>query len=231
MGSLYIVSTPIGNLNDITKRAEEIIKQVDFVVCEDTRKTGNLIHLLFKGDVKKEFVSYFEHNEEQKIPEIIERLEAGMNIALISDSGTPLISDPGYKLVRECILRGIKVIPIPGPSSVLAALTISGLPTDKFMFLGFLPKADGKKKTLLSNLKKSLEHISFTVVIFESPHKLVKTLGLVNEVFGDINIVICREITKIHEEVKRGKISELLEKLTNKKIKGEVVLLFNLKIK
>jgi 16S rRNA (cytidine1402-2'-O)-methyltransferase len=230
MGNLYIVATPIGNLQDITLRAIETLKSADFIVCEDTRRTGNLINLLIgKENLNAKYISYFEHNEEQKIPEIINLLSQDKNIALVSDSGTPLISDPGYKLVRECINNDINVISIPGPSSLISGLIASGLPTDKFTFLGFLPKSSGKRMKLLSFSKEALEKVQTTIIIFESPFRLLKTLSEIKSVFGEISIVVCRELTKMHEEVRRGKPSELIEYYEKKGVKGEIVLLFNTK--
>jgi 16S rRNA (cytidine1402-2'-O)-methyltransferase len=230
MGNLYIVATPIGNLQDITLRALEVLKSVDLIVCEDTRKTGNLVNLLIgKENINAKYVSYFEHNEEQKIPEIINLLTQGKNIALVSDSGTPLISDPGYKLVRECISSDINVISIPGPSSLVSGLIASGLPTDKFTFLGFLPKSSGKRLKLLNLTKEALEKVQTTIIIFESPFRLLKTLNEIESVFGSISIVVCRELTKMHEEIRRGTPSELFEYYEKKGVKGEIVLLFNTK--
>jgi 16S rRNA (cytidine1402-2'-O)-methyltransferase len=232
MSNLYIVSTPIGNLQDITLRALEILKSVDYVVCEDTRKTGNLINLLIgKENTNAKYISYFEHNEERKIPEILYLLDQGCNIALVSDSGTPLISDPGFKLVRECAMRGVNVISVPGPSSVISSIVVSGLPTDKFLYLGFLPKGKGKREKILVNLKDSLEKIPSTVIILESPHRVLETLNEIDTIFGDIFVVICRELTKIHEEVARGKISETKDYFQKSALKGEIVVLFNTNVK
>ena len=223
MGKLFIVSTPIGNLEDITLRALNTLKTVDLILAEDTRHTTNLL----KGfGIEKPQLSYFEFNEAKRIPHIITRLKAGENIALVSDAGTPLISDPGFKLVREVIRENIVVDSIPGPSAVLTALTVSGLPTDKFLFLGYLPKSQGKATKTLENLKKILAIQKMSIILFESPHRLIRTLERVKDVFGEIEITICRELTKIHQEVRRERISEAVRHFTDTKPKGEVTLLF-----
>ena len=254
MGILYIVATPIGNLQDITIRAIKILKSVDAIACEDTRKTGILLKYINTrhsgesrskrrlqnpsfGDsgraslarmtnLQPRLISYYEQNELQRIPEIINALKNGLNIALVSDAGTPTISDPGFKLVRECIREGIKVESIPGPSSLISALVSSGLPTDKFLFLGFLPKKPGHRKALFDNLTKM--PIKTTIIFFEGPHHLVRTLEEMKQVFGDIDIVISRELTKIHEEILRTKISESIVHFSKVAPKGEFVILFNL---
>lgn len=238
MGTLYIVATPIGNLKDITIRAIEVLHTVPIIACEDTRKTGFLLKsteplyhkLVYDTQESKEFknrprlISFYEENEQFRIPEIINILKDGLDVALVSDAGTPLVSDPGFKLVRTCYEEGIKVISVPGASSVLAALTSSGLPTDKFLFLGFLPKKEGHRKKLLETVAKG--ELKKTVVVFEAPHRVVKMLGELKEVCGDIEIVLCRELTKLHEEVRKEKISESLEHFSKVSPKGEFVLLF-----
>jgi 16S rRNA (cytidine1402-2'-O)-methyltransferase len=229
MGILYIVSTPIGNLQDITLRAINIIKQTEYIACEDTRKTGFLIKSLSEkfGSFGDKFLfSVYEENEVKRIPEVLSLLENGKNVALLSDAGTPLISDPGFKLVRECITKGVKVESIPGPSSVISALVVSGLPSDKFTFVGFLPKKPGHRSSFLKKLKESLELVKSTVIMFESPFRLVKTLGELRQVFGDREVVVVRELTKIHEEVKRGKISDSEAYFQKTNPKGEIVILF-----
>ena len=230
-GSLFIVATPIGNLKDITIRAVETLESVDFIACEDTRKATILINYFFKGkerQMQDKLFSYYEQVEIQKIPQVINLLKNNKNVALISDAGTPAISDPGFKLIRECLKNGINVVSIPGPSSILPALTSSGLPTDKFMFLGFLPQKPGHRIKFLQNIKESLTFINSTVIIFESPYKFHRSLSDIKEVFGDIEIVVAREITKIHENIKKDTISNILE-FYKKGIKGEIVILFNLK--
>lgn len=221
MGTLYLVSTPIGNLEDITLRAKRVLSEVDIIACEDTRKTGLLLqHLEIP---KKEMLSYYEENEFKRIPQIILFLKEGKNVALVSNAGTPTISDPGFKLVRESIKEGIKVISIPGASTVLAALVSSGLPTDKFLFLGYLPKKQGKRKKILSSLPSKT-----TIIFFESPYRLLKSLKEINELFGDIEIVLCRELTKVHEEIRREKVSQSIGHFEKVKPKGEFTLLFNI---
>ena len=236
-GILYIIATPIGNLQDISFRAIKILYSVEIIVCEDTRHTGLLLkyirdnNLSSQKDFKPALLSYYEQNELKRIPQILNVLKNGVNVALVSDAGTPTISDPGFKLVRECILLGIKVESIPGPSSVISALVVSGLPTDKFLFLGYLPKKQGKRKNLFSELFqcfKTFRQIHPTVIFFESPHRLLETLEDLKEVFGDIGIVICRELTKIHEEIRREKISESIKHFTKTSAKGEFVVLFKL---
>jgi 16S rRNA (cytidine1402-2'-O)-methyltransferase len=219
---LYLVSTPIGNLKDITLRAIEILSSVEVLACEDTRKTGLLLEKLGIKN-KPQLLSYYEENEQGRIPQIINFLKEGKSVALVSNAGTPTISDPGYKLVRECINQGIWVESIPGPSSVLTALIVSGLPTDKFLFLGFLPKKEGKRKTILESLPKKT-----TIIFFESPFRLVKTLKELKEFLGDINVVICRELTKVFEEVRREEIQDSINHFLKVKPKGEIVILFNL---
>lgn len=219
---LYLVATPIGNLKDITQKAIEVLSSVEIIACEDTRKTGLLLQKL---EIKNKpyLLSYYEESEQGRIPQIINFLKENKNVALVSNAGTPTISDPGFKLVRECIAQDILVESIPGPSSVLAALTSSGLPTDKFMFLGFLPKKEGKRKIILESLPKKT-----TIIFFESPFRLLKTLNSLRETFGDIDMVICRELTKIFEEIRREKVSQLTLHFEKHKPKGEFILLFNL---
>jgi 16S rRNA (cytidine1402-2'-O)-methyltransferase len=229
MGILYIVSTPIGNLQDITLRAINIIKQTEYIACEDTRKTGFLIKSLSEkfGSFGEKFLfSVYEENEIKRIPEVLNVLQNGKNVVLVSDAGTPLVSDPGFKLVRECIAKGVKVESIPGPSSVISALVVSGLPSDKFTFIGFLPKKLGHRLTLLQNLRRSLELVKSTVILFESPFRLVKTLEELQKVVGDREVVVVRELTKIHEEVKRGTASELESHFQKTSPKGEIIILF-----
>lgn len=221
-GVLYIVATPIGNLKDITLRAIEILRRADYVLCEDTRVTGKLLH---EYEIDSRIVPFNEFNEEKRIIPIIADLTDGNNIALVSDAGTPLVSDPGFKLVRESVARGIKVESIPGPSAAISALVVSGLPTDKFLFVGYLPKKEGKRGELLGNVKKSLELVKSTVIIYESPYRLIKSLRAICDIFGDIDIVICRELTKMHEEVRREKVSELIEYFSKISPKGEFVVL------
>src|SRR3990167_8878463 len=205
MGKLFIVATPIGNLGDITLRAIEVIKSVDYVLCEDTRVGAKLLNHF---GISKKMVSFNDFNENQKMSDVISDLTSGKSIALVSDAGTPLISDPGYKLVRAAISNDIHVESIPGPSALIAALTISGLPPDKFTFLGYLPKQETKKLKILKAVKKNQENLKSTTIIFESPFRVLKTLMSIKEVFGDIDVVICRELTKLYEETRREKVSK-----------------------
>ncbi len=222
MSTLYIVSTPIGNLGDITYRAVEVLKSVDLIACEDTRVSSKL---LVKYQIDKPLVAVNDFNESSKIVQVLSILREGKNVALISDAGTPLISDPGYKIVREAIGSGFKVESIPGPSAALAALTVSGLPSDKFTFCGYLPKKDGKRKSVLESVKKNVETVKSTSIFYESPYRIVKTLEDIKNVFGDVDIVICRELTKLHEEVRREKISQSIEHFSRTLPKGEFVIL------
>jgi len=227
MGILYIVATPIGNLQDITQRAIKTLQSVDVIACEDTRKTGILLSQVIPIESPKpRLISYYEQNELQRIPEIIAALKDGLNIALVSDAGTPTISDPGFKLVREAIKEGIKVESIPGPSSVITALTVSGLPTDKFLFVGYPPRKPGHREKMFQDLKKL--SVKTTIILFEAPHKILRTLEELKNVFGDIDIVLCRELTKIHEEIRREKLSSAIDHFSKIVPKGEFVVVFNL---
>lgn len=214
MGTLYIVATPIGNLDDITYRAVKTLSSVDLILCEDTRHTGLLLQKL---NIGTSMLPYYEEIEDKRIPEVIEFLSQGKNIGLVSDAGTPLISDPGFRLVRECIKRGIKVESIPGPSALLVALTSSGFPSDKFTFYGYPPEKLQARITLFKSLKG-------TCIFYCAPHKLLQTLTNLQEVIGDSDIVIARELTKLHEEIWRGSIAQALGYFVAPK--GEFVLLF-----
>jgi 16S rRNA (cytidine1402-2'-O)-methyltransferase len=225
MAKLYLVSTPIGNLGDITLRAIEVLSAVEIIACEDTRKTGLLLQRL-KIVHKPQLLSYYEENEQGRIPQIINFLKEGKNVALVSNAGTPTVSDPGYKLVRECLIQGILVEAIPGASAVLTALIVSGLPTDKFLFLGFLPKKEGKRKKILESIP-----LKTTIIFFESPFRLLKSLKELKEIFGDMEIVICRELTKIYEEVRKEKINQSISYFEKTKPKGEFTLCFNIPLR
>lgn len=221
---LYIIPTPIGNLKDITLRAIEILQSADAVVCEDTRRTSKLLN---HYKIQKPLLVLNDFNESKTFPQIIEKLKSGQNLALVSDAGTPLISDPGYKLVRECLAQNIPVDSLPGPSSVITALTLSGLPPDKFLFLGYPPEKPRQRIKLFENLCFNLEGCStkYTIVMFVSPYKLLRTLEDMKAVFGDIEVVLAHELTKIHQSVEKKRISEWLTQL--KTPKGEYVLLFH----
>lgn len=236
MATLYLVSTPIGNLEDITLRAVRILNSTSIIACEDTRKTSLLLQNLREkfpflprgqNEVRPTFISFFEGNEERRIPQIVNYLLNGLDVALATSAGTPLISDPGFKLVRTCYQEGIKVVPIPGASAVLAALVASGLPTDKFIFLGYLPKKPGKRQKLIQNLANTLNIWPATSVIYITPHRLLKELAAIKEIFGDIKIVLCAELTKFYESIRREKISQTIGHFEKQKPKGEYTLLFH----
>lgn len=228
---IYLVSTPIGNLEDITLRALNTLFSMEIIYCEDTRVTLNLLkHYQKPGQIVPKLVSYYEENEQRRIPEIISELKKGSQIALVTNAGTPTISDPGFKLVRECLKENIKVVSIPGACSPIVALTSSGLPTDKFTFLGFLPNKSSQRLKLFENVKESQKNISATIIFFESPFRIVKSLADLREVFGDIDIVIAKEMTKIYEEIKSDRISNFLGGFKIKQPKGEFVILFNTKL-
>ena len=215
-GKLYIVSTPIGNLKDITLRAIEILNEVDFILCEDTRVTSILLK---QYNIIKKLISFNAVSEIKKIPLILERMQKGQRYALVSDSGTPAISDPGVRLVSEAIKEGIQVITIPGATALIAALTISGLPTDSFVFEGFLPQKKGRQKKL-----KELNEEKRTIVLYESSHRIIKLIDELVEYLHDRYVVICRELTKKFEESWRGYPSEIKEKINEKILKGEFVI-------
>jgi 16S rRNA (cytidine1402-2'-O)-methyltransferase len=200
MGTLFVVATPIGNLRDISTRALEVLKQVDLIACEDTRQT---IKILNHFGIQKPLTSYHDFNEQKKAAELVEKLSGDSSIALVSDAGTPAISDPGYRIVRICRERGIPVIAIPGPNAAIAALSASGLPSDEFMFAGFLPATKNARKQKLG----SLANVSCTLVFYEAPHRIGETLADIQEIFGDREVSIARELTKIHEEHLFGKLS------------------------
>ena len=203
VSTLYIVATPIGNMEDISLRALRVLKEVKLIAAEDTRKTKRL---LTHYDIKTPLTSYYEHNKLHKLEEIIRRLEEG-DIALVSDAGIPGISDPGYELVATAIERGFQVVPIPGPSAIVAALAVSGLPTDKFCFLGFLPNRKSARCKLLEHVAAEKS----SLIVYEAPHRIPESLADMLEILGDRRIAACREMTKIHEEIFRGTISQAIE--------------------
>jgi len=217
-GNLFVVATPIGNLEDLSFRALRILGEVDIIACEDTRQTKKLLN---KHNLKKRLISYFQPKERQKIPLIINLLKEGKDVALVSDAGTPGLSDPGYLLIREAIREEIKLIPIPGASALTAALTASGLPTDRFLFIGFPPAKKEKTRKLLKSLKTE----ESTLVFYVPSRKILFFLEFIKEVIGNREAVIAREMTKIHEEFLRGRIEELIEKLSGKTLKGEATVL------
>lgn len=218
-GVLYIVATPIGNLEDITFRAVRILKECDLIACEDTRHTRKLLNHF---GIETQTTSYFEHNKFAKGEFLIRQLEEGKNIALVSDAGTPGVSDPGYNLVVAAVEKGVAVVPIPGPSAAVSALCASGLPTDRFLFIGFLPQKDGKKRKIL----RSLEQEPSTLIFYESPFRVKKTLGLLKEVFGgNRRVVLAHELTKVYEGFFRGTIDEMTARESELIDKGEWILL------
>lgn len=217
-GTLYVVSTPIGNLEDITLRALRVLKEVDLICAEDTRKTRILLN---HYNIQTPLTSYFEHNEKRKTPLIIEELTSGKSIAIVSEAGTPAISDPGYRLITHALQQAIAVIPVPGPSAVITSLSISGLPVHRFAFEGFLPVKTGKRRNFL----KKIIAEERTLIFYESPHRIMGTLKDLIEILGDRSAVLCRELTKIHEEKIYGKLSLLLKSVEKRPIKGEITVL------
>ncbi len=217
-GCLYLVGTPIGNLEDITLRALRTLKEVDRIACEDTRHT---LKLLTHYDIHKPLVSYHEHNELTRAPELVVSLEQGAKIALVSDAGTPLVSDPGHRLVTLCLRHQIPVVPIPGPSALLASLSASGLPNEEFLFVGFLPARSGERRRALERLRIE----DRTIILYEAPHRVAECVADAREVLGNRSACIAREVTKLHEEFRRGKLSELSTSLEERPARGEITLL------
>jgi 16S rRNA (cytidine1402-2'-O)-methyltransferase len=217
-GCLYLVATPIGNLEDITLRAIRILKEADVIACEDTRHTQKLLQ---HYGIHKELVSYHAHNELTRAPELVIELEQGAKAALVSDAGTPVVSDPGHRLVTLCLRHHIPVVPIPGPSAFIAALAASGLPTEEFLFVGFLPSRAGPRRKALDALKAEPRMI----VLYEAPHRLVDTLADAAEILGARPAVVAREITKIHEEFLRGSLNDLRDAARKRTPRGEITLL------
>ena len=218
VGTLYVVATPIGNLEDITLRALRVLKEVDVIAAEDTRHTQILLN---HYGIRTPLTSYHEHNEKTKARQLMSRLERGEQIALVSDAGTPAISDPGYRLAVEAIQGRIPVIPIPGASALTAVLSAGGLPTDRFVFDGFLPAKKQERRARL----RALSSETGTLVIYEAPHRLTETLNDLAEILGDREIVLAREVSKVHEEFLRGRLTEVAKQIAGREIKGELTLL------
>jgi 16S rRNA (cytidine1402-2'-O)-methyltransferase len=218
-GTLYVVATPIGNLEDITLRALRILREVDRIACEDTRQTRKLLD---RHGIQKPLVSYHDHNEQSRADELLGEIEAGKNIALVSDAGTPLIADPGYRIVQQARERGIAVSPIPGPSALISALSVSGLPTDLFFFGGFLPAKKSQRRKTLEEMK----NYPATLVFYEAPHRIVEALNDIAEILGPRQVTLARELTKIYEEFLTGEASQVRMKLAERpSMKGEITLM------
>lgn len=218
-GTLYIVATPIGNLEDITQRALRILREADLIACEDTRHTRRLLE---HYGIRKPTISYHDHNEIPRSEDLISKLLSGLNIAIVSDAGTPLIADPGYRVVSRAAAEGVPVISVPGPSAVVTALAGSGLPTDSFYFGGFLPSKRTQRRKALSETGK----LDCTLIFYEAPHRLIEAISDLAEILGDRDVVICRELTKLHEEWIRGTALSVAESLAGRgEVKGEVTLL------
>jgi len=217
-GCLYLVATPIGNLEDITLRAIRVLKEADLIACEDTRQTQKLLQ---HYAIHKEMISYHAHNELTRAPELVIQLEQGAQVALVSDAGTPVVSDPGHRLVVLCLRHHIPVVPIPGPSALVAALAASGLPSDEFLFVGFLPPRAGARRKKLDALKAEPR----ALVLYEAPHRLADTLSDAAEILGSRHAVVAREVTKIHEEFLRGTLAELRDAAKERAPRGEITLI------
>jgi 16S rRNA (cytidine1402-2'-O)-methyltransferase len=218
VGILYIVATPIGNLEDITLRAIRILKEVDLIAAEDTRHTQIL---LSHYAIRTPLTSYHEHNERAKAQPLVERLCRGENIALLSDAGTPAISDPGYRLVVEAVRAGVRIVPLPGPSALAAVLSASGLPTDHFVFEGFLPAKKQERKAKLEALRSETR----TVIFYEAPHRVKESLAHMQQILGEREIVLGREVSKLHEEFLRGMLRDVIAQLADREIKGEITII------
>ena len=216
-GQLFVIGTPIGNLEDITLRAISTLKNVDIILAEDTRNSKKILDA---HNIDTKMMSYHDHSSEKEIKKIVDLLRNGKQLALISDAGTPTISDPGYGLIRDCIRNEIGIVPIPGVSSITAAMSISGLPSDSFTFVGFLPQKKGRLKKI-----KDLQKLDNTIILFESPFRLEKTLNQLFEHLGDRTAVVGRELTKLYEEVIRGNLSDIIMHFSKSKVKGEIVIM------
>jgi 16S rRNA (cytidine1402-2'-O)-methyltransferase len=221
LGTLYLVATPIGNLADITHRALQILKDADLIACEDTRHTRKLLQ---HYGIDTKTISYHEHNEQQRAAELVDLLKGGSDIAVVSDAGTPSISDPGFRLVRAAIENEVPVVPIPGPSALISALIAAGLPTDEFFFAGFLPSRSNARRTRLTELRS----VPGTLIFYEAPHRLATTLADALEILGEREAVVARELTKVHEEIRRGRLSELAAHYaSSENARGEIVVLID----
>jgi 16S rRNA (cytidine1402-2'-O)-methyltransferase len=216
-GQLFVVGTPIGNLEDVTLRAISTLQSVDIILAEDTRNSKKLLDA---HKIETKMISYHEHSNDKEIKKIIDLLLEGKDLALISDAGTPTISDPGYGLIRDCIKHDIVIVPIPGVSAITAAMSVSGLPSDSFTFVGFLPQKKGRLKKI--ELLKKIEN---TVILFESPYRLEKTLNQLLEYLGNRSVVVGRELTKLYEEVIRGNLIDVIKYFSKSKVKGEIVIM------
>jgi 16S rRNA (cytidine1402-2'-O)-methyltransferase len=219
-GTLYLVSTPIGNLEDITHRAIRLLREVDLIACEDTRHTRKLLN---HYGINTRTISYHEHNERERAAELLKLLESGSNVAIVSDAGTPTISDPGFRLARNAIDNGVRVVPVPGASALITALVVSGMPTDEFFFGGFLPARSGARRTRL----KELSAVPATLIFYEAPHRIAATLKDAYEILGEREAVVARELTKMHEELARGRLSELAARFSSDSVRGEIVLIID----
>ncbi len=220
-GTLYLVATPIGNLEDITHRALRILREVKIIACEDTRHTRKLLN---HYSIDTRTISYHEHNERDRAAELLKQLETGADVAVVSDAGTPGISDPGFQLARLAIEAGVAVVPVPGPSALVSALITSGLPTDEFFFGGFLPPRSGARRTRLAELRS----LPATLVFYEAPHRIAATLRDAREILGEREAVVARELTKMHEEIARGRLSELEERFSSREhARGEMVVMID----
>ena len=220
-GTLYLVSTPIGNLEDITHRAVRLLGEVELIACEDTRHTRKLLK---HYGINTRTISYHEHNERERAAELLSLIESGADVAIVSDAGTPGISDPRFRIARHAIESGVRVVPVPGPSALVAALVASGLPTDEFFFGGFLPSRSGARRARLTELRS----FPATLIFYEGPHRIAATLKDAHEILGEREAVVARELTKMHEEIARGRLSELAERfLSPENARGEMVLIID----
>ena len=220
-GTLYLVATPIGNLEDVTRRALRVLAEADVVACEDTRRTRALLEHF---GIRARTLSYHEHNERERAEELARRIEGGGTVALVSDAGTPGVNDPGYRLVRACAERGLRVVPVPGPTAFVAAVTASGLPTDEFYFGGFLPARAHARREKLASVKT----LRATLVFYETPHRIAHALADAREVLGEREAAVARELTKLHEEIARGRLSELARRFSAEgAARGEMVLVID----